>query len=209
LYRRKFGQDPPEYLIQNIVRDYGHLAIRSDGIESALNDTSFIDQLKHAHSNATHFHWEPEPAQIFRWAIFSLVAGTKSAISVATRDAREEANYIDRIGRQEALSGFPEDAETLLSTLANSDHDGDIDGDIEQWASGLGVLRGCERCGSNIVHPQEFADAAVAQLKARGKKADRLREELEERVRNCAVDTGGWNYSRLCSYCDHVMSKDD
>jgi hypothetical protein len=143
----------------------------------------------------------------FRWVVFSLV-GAKSAISGVARDAREEANHIARIGRQEPPSGFPNDAESLPSAIDNPDDDGHADGDIEHWASGLGVLRSCDGCGGNFVDPKEFAGAAVTQLKVRGKKAARLREELEKRVRSSAVDSGGWNYSGLCSYCDYVMSMD-
>jgi hypothetical protein len=190
-----------------VIRDYGDLAIRSDGIELALNDATFINQLKNVYADATRFHWQPEPEQVFRWVVLSLLAGTKSGTAAAARDAREEANYIEQIGRQEALSGFPDSAESLISVLDDPDPDEDLDGDIEQWASGLGVLRSCDRCGGPIINPEEFADAAVAHLKARGRKADRIRGEIEARVRNSAVDTGGW--AGLCSYCDHVMSKDD
>jgi ppGpp synthetase/RelA/SpoT-type nucleotidyltranferase len=209
LYRRAFHQDPPEYVIQNVLREYGHLAIRSDGIAAALTDTTFINDLKNAYSTTTRFHWDAEPEQIFRWVAFSVVAGTKSAIALASRDARQEANEIERMGRQEALSGFPRSAKALLRALDAPDDDGDLDGDVEQWASGLGVLRSCDRCGGNIVNPEEFAGAALKQLKARGQKAEQLREELEMRIRNSAVDTGGWYFPRLCSYCDHVLTKDD
>ena len=209
MYRSSFGQDAPDYLIQSVLRDYGHLAIRTDGLEAALEDESFIGQLSDAYTKATRFDWEAAPEQLFRWVLISMVSGTKSAITAAARDSREEANEIEQIGRREALSSLPRTAAGFLDEVDHPDDDGDFEGDIEQWASGFGVLERCDACGREIVDPYVLADAAVKHFKLRGKKADRFRENIQRRVTNSAVDTGGWNHTGLCSNCDDQMSKDD
>jgi ppGpp synthetase/RelA/SpoT-type nucleotidyltranferase len=208
IYRRKFGSEAPDYLVQSLLRDYGDLEIRTDGLESTLADEEFIERLRHAYSFATRFEWHAEPEQIFRWAMSSLVNGMNPAILEAQRESRAEANDIDRIGRQDALVGLKENAKSLLSGLDQFDNDGDYDDDIEQYASGLGVLRRCP-CGTAILDPREFSDAAVRYLKIRGRKADHLRRRLHDRAASSGVDPGGWNHCSLCSYCDGVFSKDD
>jgi hypothetical protein len=209
VYRRSFGQDPPDYLVQSILRGYGHLAIRADGLEAALADSPFISQLKDAYKDATRFEWDAEPEQIFRWVVQSMVSGTKSAIAAAARDSRAEAYDIERIGRSEALSSVPQTAASFLDELEHPDDDGDFEGDIEQWASALGVLEHCSACGQDIVDAYELADAAVRHFKLRGQKAERFRENVRGRVSGSAVDPGGWNHSGLCSACDYTFSKDD
>jgi ppGpp synthetase/RelA/SpoT-type nucleotidyltranferase len=209
VYRRRFSQDPPDYLVQSLLRDYGHLAIRADGLEAALADDPFISQLKDAYKDATRFEWDAEPEQLFRWVLQSMVSGTKSAIATAVRDSRAEADDIERIGRSEALSSVPQTAASFLDELEHPDDDGDFEGDIEQWASALGVLERCSACGQDMVDAYELADAAVRHFKLRGQKAERFREHVRERVSNSAVDPGGWNHSGLCSGCDYMLSKDD
>lgn len=107
------------------------------------------------------------------------------------------------------MYAYPKDAESLLSRLANPMKDDDVESDIEELASALGGLGSCGRCGTKIVDPEELAEAVVSNYKLKGKRADKIRNEIIEAVRSTAVEVGAWHDSGVCSYCDYVFSKDD
>lgn len=37
IYRRRFGENPPDYLVQSIIRDFGGYQLRTDGLETAVD----------------------------------------------------------------------------------------------------------------------------------------------------------------------------
>jgi hypothetical protein len=207
IYRQTYKAGPPEYLIQWILREYQRTGARADGLDAALQDGEFQQRLRDAYR--THTRWDADNEQLFRWSVHSVAHGKESAIRMARRDGREEWKEIDRIARNEIMSGYPEHADSLISRLGNPMKDEDVEWDIEQLASAFGGLRSCARCGTSIIDPEEFADAVVSHYKLRGKRADSARDEIIDAVRSSAVEVGGWGNPSLCNYCDHVMNKDD
>lgn len=105
IYRRAFGEDPPEYLVESTLRDFAEIPIRADGLEAALLNEEFTDQLRSAY--AKFAKWEPDPSQIFRWVVHSLAKGRASALRAARNDGREEWLEIETIARSEELSDLP------------------------------------------------------------------------------------------------------
>jgi hypothetical protein len=204
LYRRRFGQDPPEYLIQAVLRDET-LPLRTDGLEAALQDEAFITQLEKIYSAASD--WKPDPAQIFRWAVHSLVVGKDAALRRAGRDGRLERQEIAAIAAREAIGGFSS-LDDIAQSLEYAQKDEDPGSDIESWASALGVADRCVFCGTALVDPEELAAALVKHYKLRGHRAKAMRERLSEAIQSNAIETGSWGSSTLCSYCDHGLAKD-
>jgi len=184
IYRQRYGGDPPEYLVQWVLREYQGTEVRTDGLDSTLRDEVFQEKLREAYGDRVK--WDADKDQLFRWSVHSLVHGQESAIRHARRDGKEEWGEIVRIALLE-----------------------DGDSDFESLASGLGGLRHCDRCGATIVDPEDLADAVVSHYKLRGKRADNARDRLITAVQSSGVEVGAWDNSRLCGYCDHVMSKDD
>jgi ppGpp synthetase/RelA/SpoT-type nucleotidyltranferase len=207
IYRQLYGTDPPEYLIQWVLREYKGTGARADGLDAALRDEELQQQLREEYG--IHTKWEADNEQLFRWSVHSVAHGREAATRLARRDGREEWKEIERIARNEIMSGYPKDADSLLSRLGNPMKDDDVEWDIEELASGMGGLRTCARCGTRIVDPEELADAVVSHYKLRAKKADKAREDIIDAVRSSAVEVGGWDNPSLCNYCEHVMSKDD
>ena len=206
VYRQRYKEDPPEYLIAWVLNNYQGTGVRCDGIAAALRDEEFQKKLRDAYER--HVKWEAENQQVFRCVVHSVADGQDSAIRLAARDGRQEWQDIERTARNEMRSSLPDDPESLLSRYIDPKED-DLAGDIEEIASSVGGNRTCVRCGTTIVDPEEFADSVVSHYRLRGKRADSIREDMIQAVNSSGVDVGGWNSSDLCSYCDHVMSKDD
>lgn len=205
LYRSRFGGDPPDYLVRVVRHDTEGMRLRADGLEVALGDEKLLDRLNQAYLDASG--WDPEPPQLFRWVVLSLLVGTDGALRRAASEGRQGRREIEVIGRREALADVPK-IDDILNGLEKAPKDADPEWDLERWASALGATNDCACCGTTIVDPDQFAEAAVRYFKVRGKKAEALHERLAEAARSTAVETGSWGSSTVCSYCNHVLSKD-
>lgn len=206
LFKQRFGEDPPEYLIQSLLRQTEGLQLRSDGIELALNDSAFLTRLEDAYMRASKWG-EVFPYHLFRWALRSLQIGKDAAIRLAGREGRADRKEIETIATQEALANAP-NLDEMLAAIERPDKDGDIDWDIESWAMGLGVVRECVYCEERIIDPEEFANAAIRYFKVRGKRADTLRERLADAVRDRSAEQGSFDDPSICSSCAYRLSKD-
>jgi len=93
----------------------------------------------------------------------------------------------------------------MLRSLEYVQKDEDSASDIERWAGAFEASTECAFCGTAVVDPEEFADAAIKHFKVRGGRAELLRERLAEAARSIAVETGTRNNPSICSYCAHVL----
>ncbi len=207
VFGRAFHSQPPEYFIQSILHEFGSFELRCDGVETALMNNALVGRLSSVYEEQTN--WEVDPFHIFRWVLFSMAYGIDAALRRARRDGREEWREIERIGRREALASMPGDLQSLISELAHPEKDSDLESDIEQWASGLGVLNKCGFCGTRTVDPGAFADAVVRHFRVRSPTAEAVRERVRLLVCESAVEQGSWGNSSVCSYCDNALNKDD
>jgi putative GTP pyrophosphokinase len=207
VFRRAFGQDPPEYVVRSVVREYGTSQVRADAIDSALQDKALLARFAKAYKK--HFDWEPDSAQLFRWAVAAAARGTDAAKRLAERQGREDWAEVDAIGRREILSDLPDTWEGLAASIEHHDKDEDPCYDILRWAGVLGGLNHCYICGTEIVDTDELVEALLDHYKLRGKRADDAREKLRNVIFNSGVESGGWSNSSICNYHENVLSKDD
>jgi ppGpp synthetase/RelA/SpoT-type nucleotidyltranferase len=203
LFREHFGDNPPDYLVQAVIRDTEGLDLRSDGIHAALGDQSFIRRLQTAYEEASG--WEAEPTQIFEWAVQSLPFGKDAAVRRASVDGRSARKDIEAIARREVL---PDTIDQILRLAEYPQKDEDPASKLEVWASVLGASHNCAACGTSIVDPEEFAAAAVKHYKIRGRRATVLREQLAEAAQSRVPEIGWWGSPSLCSNCSYGFSKD-
>jgi hypothetical protein len=192
--------------VSSIIGEFGAHDLRTDGLETALQDETFVSRLKEAY--AEEADWDADPTQIFYWAVLSLTIGPEGAVRRARSDGRTAWREVASIARREALSSVP-DIDDMLGTLEDYQKDEDPESDLESFASGLGATSQCARCGATMVDSDEFADAAVRYYKLRGRNAEQMRERLSDAAESLAVEKGSFDYPSFCSYCAHMMSKDD
>jgi hypothetical protein len=207
VFRRAFGNDPPDYLIQLVLREHGSSPVRADAIDAALQDKSLLARLAAAYKK--HFDWNPDPTRLFRWAVEAAIRGIDAAKRLAEKEGKEDWAEVDAIARSELLSDLPSTSEAALESIQYPDKDEDIGHDILRWADALDALNECYICGTDIVDAEALADALVRRYKLRGQKAEDAREELEQAIRNSGVEVGGWRSSSICAYHDYQLSKDD
>jgi hypothetical protein len=205
LFRGRFGEYPPDYIVQSVLHEIGGLRLRSDGIETVLANKMFINQLREAYFNASDM--EADPTQLFRWAVLSLIVGKDAALRLPGREWRSDRKEIAIAARHEAMANSPT-IDVLVSSLENAQKDDDPEYNIETWAIGLGVSHGCWLCDNTMVDPDEFAEAAIKHFKVRGKRADVMRERLSNAMRSIAIETGSLDNPGVCGYCDHLLSDD-
>jgi ppGpp synthetase/RelA/SpoT-type nucleotidyltranferase len=206
IYRRHFGQDPPEYLIQAVLREVENQPLRSDGLEAALQDEAFVAQLKAAYSATSGFDWEPDTTYIFLWVALSLFGGKDASLRRARHEGRLERQEIESIAAREALGDFPS-LEAVLRSLEYAQKDEDPESDIRSWACNLGVTNRCTICGTTIIDPEELARALVKHFKLRGYRARGMRERLTEAIQSRSSETGSWYSSTTCSYCAYSFER--
>lgn len=206
LFRQRFDEDPPEYVVQSVLRELEGSPIRGDGLATILQDEAYNCELKSAYSNASG--WEADPIQIFRWAVLSLVVGRDAAVRLAAREGRLEGRERAAFVAREIMGGFSS-AEEVAESLENVQKDEDPESDIETWASVLGVSRNCSFCGTTIIDPEELAEAVVKYFGVRGRRADNMCERLSDAVRSSAIEIGSWGDSNVCSHCAYTLGDDD
>lgn len=148
LYREKWGENPPEYVVQAVMRELEGGDIRTDGLAVALADQALIERLIKAYSEGSgRYQFDADIHQIFRWIANGLVRGTDAAVREARRDGRGEAASIDGTARHEALSDI-EGPEDIIDALEYAQKDEDPASDVERWADGLDALSKCSMCGA-------------------------------------------------------------
>src|SRR5206468_3049912 len=117
-------------------------------------------------------------------AIRALGTDKDVAIKHVRRQAKRQWDEIDQFAKREALHSLPPTIDQLIEELKAPDGGAGI----EEWAEALGVAHGCAICGTPIIDPYAFAEAAIQHYSA----ADDVHEEIEAAVRNSSAETGGW-----------------
>lgn len=208
LYEQAFGEPPSEYLVQSLLSEVSGASIRADGLEALLSDREFLERLREAKAEAQGD--ATYPAELMHWCLHAMTHDTASAIALARRHGRDVARSEAAWARGELLSGLPDGIDGFLSDLEDGEKDGDIDSDIQTWASAVGALERCGFCATPIVDAETFAQEIVRHYRIRGDRAERLAQRIQAFVENCGVETGGpFGSSTTCSYCDYKLGKDD
>jgi ppGpp synthetase/RelA/SpoT-type nucleotidyltranferase len=204
IFKDTFGRSPADYVVRqalNLCRDLGIQSLEQ--LPRILSSEDFREKVTRAYQSIM-----PAPFDIetfFLSSVYAMAKGESRAIVKVRRDARREWREIDEFATREMLSSLP----PTISELVDQLEDRDIEGDVEEWAKALGVTSKCHICGTIIVDPSSFADAALRHYNASDDDDDNFRERIETAIRNSATETGGWGGGHLCAYHNNRMAKDD
>jgi hypothetical protein len=126
------------------------------------------------------------------------------AIDKVRRDAQREWRGIDQIVRREMPAELPATIDDLIRQLEGPGSEPDIGG----WAEALTATHDCAICGTKIVDPLAFPDAAFKHYDTADDDGD-LSERIEVAIRRSSNETGGWGDGSLCAYHNEQAAKDD
>jgi hypothetical protein len=203
LFKETFGRSPPDYVIRRALNLSSDLDIESlQRLPAVLGHEEFRREVADAYQAIMPASIGDE--DIFLSAVYALTRGEARAISKVRRDARREWREIDRIARREMLADLPATIDELVEQLESSNGEADIEG----LAEALETTRACAICGTTIVDPYSFAEAALRYYDADDGGGE-LQNRIEMAIRRSSTETGGWGDGSLCAYHNEQASKDD
>ena len=199
LYKHKFGKDIFEWTLVDWIQTLYEAEAETIGdVRKLLNDEKLRNILDKLAVKIRRF-----PLEDSEWAVFSAVVATEASISIGIKTVRsriqQEWDEIVATARREALSGMPETLDEFIQMLQS--------GVIPTEAlAELGGIQSCYRCGSDILRPEQAAEAVLDYYGWPDTDTD-----LEQLFIN--ADSEGIvesaDYSGVCQYCGYQMSKDD
>ena len=205
LYSRAFKEDPPEYVVESILRDYETALLRSDGLDKILHDDTFLAEMASAYTE--HARWKPQRDQLFRWAVHAAVNGIAAGPALARRAGREAWEEIDHIYKSEISSSIPESWDELEQVLSHPSKDEDSDYDIQLWAEYFDSAAKCTCCGADLVEVEQLTWRLIEHFKLRRESAAQAFEKIYGLIANSGVDDS--EGTEMCSHCRYVLNKDD
>lgn len=199
MFSDTFGRSVADYVIREALNICQQLRINSlQPLPDILRDHDFRQAVADAYQSIMPGSMSVE--DVFLAAIRALGTDRAAAIKRVRRDAKRQWDEIDQFARREALHSLPPTIEQLIQDLKVPSSDADIEG----WAEALGVTHGCAICGTSIVDPYAFAEAAIRYYGA----ADDPHDDIEIAIRNSSVETGGWGDGTYCAYHNDRLDKD-
>lgn len=201
VFREIFGRSPPDYVVRQALNVCEELQISSlERFQEVLARSEFLDDLSQAYQSIMGVRAGVE--NLFLAALHALARGDRQALNHIRRKARRELREIDRIAKREMLSSLPRSVDELIAQLEDPRGEADVEG----WAGALEATDSCRICGTTIVRPDAFAEAAVRHY--RPTNCEEVRERTERALYQSSVERGGWGDSSLCSYHDDRADKD-
>jgi len=136
LYRKTFDEDPPEYLIQWVLRDYGDTPVRTDGLDQVLRDSHLMEELIAEYSGQVPWSdsFPPQKELLFVWAVHAAAHGKNAARTLAKRTGREAWEEVDAQYKSEISYTIPENWTDLKAQLECKQKDEDPFDNIHLWA---------------------------------------------------------------------------
>jgi hypothetical protein len=135
----------------------------------------------------------------------AMVRGDARALQQVRFEARRQWQEIEEVARREMLSSLPITIEELIEQLEDPRGEDDIEG----WADALGATGACGVCGTTVIRPYSFAEAAVRHYGISEADADNAHEQIETALCASGIETGGWGDGSLCAYHNEQAVKDD
>jgi ppGpp synthetase/RelA/SpoT-type nucleotidyltranferase len=198
VYRRAFGEEPPDYVVETALGQVGDKKIRADALDALLRNKAFLGKLEAAYLE--HTKWALYPALLMECAIYAALNGTASAIAFARRQGKADWAEIDAQYKSELSSAVPETWAELKEELGHGN------ADIGTIAAYFDAVETCV-CGTEIA---DF-DSVVSSIQLHyGLDGDDTSEASKLVIR--ALDDSGMDDSDgtdFCSYCNHVLNDDD
>jgi ppGpp synthetase/RelA/SpoT-type nucleotidyltranferase len=204
IFKDVFGRAPPDYVVMEALNLCDDLGINSlKGLPDILKRHEFRDALGDAYSKI--FPAPIDPETVLLAGLHALANGDRRALRFVRRKAQREFDEIDRIARREMLSELPATVDDLIEQL----EDPRYETDIVSLAEALGATTSCARCGATVVDAYSFAEAAIQHYDLSGDEGDQAFERIELAINQSGADTGGFDDSSVCSYCEAQMAKHD
>jgi len=201
IYKHKFGEDIYKWSLIDWVKHLEEAEANTIGdVCGLLEDTKIRATINKISNRIRGFDLED-----LEWAVYSaLVASESSAhqgVKAVQSRIQDEWDEIVTTARSEALSEMPETLEEFAEMLEA--------GSVPVWAlKELGGIQSCYRCGTDILRPEQAAEAVLDYYGNPDTELDL--KSLFEQVDSVDVpEVESVDYSGVCQYCGHQMSKDD
>lgn len=197
IYKRAFGEDPPDYLVERALRRVGESNVRADALDSILQNKQFVGQACSVYAKQTR--WDAYPERIFDWGLESLLHGKRSALALARKDGEQDWDEIDRQYKSELAHSIPETWSDLREELE------DRTASLEDLIRFFEIAASC-MCGTELVDYDSVAESIIHHYRV----PDGLAENVSEVIAG-ALSSAGYedsDGSQLCSHCCYVMNKD-
>jgi len=201
LYKHKFGQDIYEWSLIDWVNHLEEADAKTIGdVSQLLDETKTRNALNKIANRIRGCHLED-----LEWAVYSALVATESSsnlgIKTVKKRIQDEWDEIEAYGRREALSEMPSTLEEFVKMIQT----GSVP--IEALKA-LGGIQGCYRCGTDIIRPEQAAEAVVEYYD--NPDSDFDLESLFEQLDGCDTpEVESVDYNGVCPWCGHQMSKDD
>jgi ppGpp synthetase/RelA/SpoT-type nucleotidyltranferase len=198
IFNRAFGGDPPDYLVEATLQKTGEKKVRADALDALLQDKTFREKLDAAYLEQTK--WSPYPARIFECAVHAALNGTASGIALARKQGKADWAEIDAQFKSEISYAVPETWAELKRRLENRQ------AEIGTIAEYFDATDTCA-CTAEIVEFDSLVSSVIEHYGLEDKEASEASDLLI-----AAMDRAGMDDSEgtgLCSYCYHVLNKDD
>jgi putative GTP pyrophosphokinase len=203
VFKDVFGRSPSDYIVRQALNECENFSVKTlERFPAIIRRSQFREDIRKAYEAIMGI-----PASnndVFIAALRAFVKGDNEGKKYIKRKALREWKEINEIAKRELLATLPETADKLLEEL--EDHEGA--GYIIDWARAWGVTKECSICGTTIVEPYAFAEAALEHYGLPDPDASEMMNRVEQALHNSAVETGGWDTSTLCSYHADRLDKD-
>ena len=201
LYKHKFGEDIYEWSMIDWVKHLGEAEAKTIGdVRRLLDDTKIRDVLNKISNRIRGF-----PLEDLDWVVYSALVATESSTNLGVKAVQtriqDEWDEIVATARGEALSEMPDTLEEFAEMLEA--------GSVPVWAlEELGGIQSCYRCGTDILRPEQAAEAVLDYYD--NPDSDLDLESLFGQLNGEDIpEVESMDHSGLCQYCGYQVSKDD
>ncbi len=201
LYKYKFGEDIYEWSLIDWVRHLEEAEAKTIGdVRELLEDTKIRHTINKISNRIRGFDLED-----LEWAVYSALVASESSATQGIRAVQsriqDEWNEIVATARREVLSEMPDTLEEFVELFKA--------GSVPVWAlKELGGIQSCYRCGTDILRPEQAAEAVLDYYGNLDTELDL--ESLFEQAGSVDVpEVESVDYSGVCQYCGYQIAKDD
>ena len=203
-FREVFGRSPPDYAIRLALNLCHRLQITTlEGLPELLARPEFRDKIAETYRSIIGV--KPQNEDLLLAALHATVGGDTKAIKWIKKEARRERRKLEQFVMREALGSLPDTVEEFVERL----EDPRGESDIELWAEVFGATNDCSICGTTVIQPFSFAEAAVQHYETSEVDDADVHERIEAALRASSAETGGWGDGSLCACHNEQTAKDE
>jgi putative GTP pyrophosphokinase len=200
LYYELLGENPQEYEVEFLLKKAAEYGLKTIGEARRGLSEEVINHLKGIHDS--RFPMLSPGRDLLEFGMLFSAEGPL-AFQEYKRHVEADWDEIESFGRTEALSGMPETFDEFVEMAER--------GDVPWEAmKELGGLRECTRCGAEIFVLDSAAEGVLDHYGFPDTEVD-LENLLFHASNNyeCPFELEDVDFSGVCSWCGHMMSKDD